>query len=1218
MNESKNSISNDAKNQSIELANAIEVLSKYLNALSSNDTNIIMTLKDKNGVEQKMNLPSLFTMQSDIERLDKNQQAFSGNGSTSYIQNADGSYNKIITSKRNQTPNPISNLKVPLEFDRKNNWFFENFLSPLLYVKFDLTDSIDETIRRVSVKRIILNLANSSQLSIFNNSLSGRNDLKYEDVLTFLNANNISYFIDDDTYEIPPAILRYEGTFGIVSTFDSIDEATGKPLRYYKFSNINYTDNIAQFKGTEILKSGNILSLTDSTKFEVLTVDTSTRNVTLKRIEGKDAIRLGDNVLKIESKKISSKEIHVNVGFNEKQIIFVNPINTDANVASTQFSNGVCFDSNTLSLVDGNGKTILLEEYYQKEVSDFGIHLMNLAKDKNIPTLFGLTPSAPVIEESNFKVVQINNHLNQNNLTKNIKNKVADKTRLRNELENLDIEIRNLSSKLKTISSTSNEFSQISNQIDKIVNTRKNKTSEYNAVLSSLNLIYKENPADRIRPKYKIRGFWEIPSPKFDARTGKQEVVQFNIQYRYLSRTGTPAETQQLNFNKQNETTFGTFSNWNTMKSEPRKRFYNLTNDAFSWDEENNKDAEAINSNQLDIPITPGESVEIRIQSISEAGYPNNPLVSNFSSTVKIDFPDELNSEIDLYSVLEESAREEERSLIYKEIQDYGIEKHTRDSETINNRYFAHKGDQLNSGITDSRGNFLSVTEAFNLLKDSIASLKGDIAVSTPIEIKNGKLKVYIEGKGRNGSTVVYPVKNNSTVEIQPPSYYSIISKLPQSERRGAIIKETYNLVIENSGDGVLHLNSKYPGATYEGLPTLQGSNLVWRNSSFNDNEYLNFRKYDKVPVKYSNFQTYADISGNETMFGYGLQQNSQVAGQFIYCRYKDINGTKSLYGTGSVLQPLSLPSPSNSTGNKKTFIWDGGWFNPLNVSLTALNPYEMAPTGNGNLNEFAVHIEHTDLKLNRKELYELLADGVLTRQNYLEHSKYFNIEKGSSDFLLQSELTKNSYGKFQKFGFYENDRFLIGKNTTGMYFYMNPKDPASVRVNGNDSSSVNALQPGEKINIPLTIEFRFTDFYDESDTYIYNKKITSNNLTVASISPSLKINTQSVPSVHLNSSQLTTAKQYLGVVGGYSTDYLKRNNLDISYEKVLGFDITSRNNEMFSFDVRANVIYGSTNNYININEEAVNVNDTKRIKISADSSISIDSSLFGKTDNLI
>jgi hypothetical protein len=165
--------------------------------------------------------------------------------------------------------------------------------------------------------------------------------------------------------------------------------------------------------------------------------------------------------------------------------------------------------------------------------------------------------------------------------------------------------------------------------------------------------------------------------------------------------------------------------------------------------------------------------------------------------------------------------------------------------------------------------------------------------------------------------------------------------------------------------------------------------------------------------------------------------------------------------------------------------------------------------------------------------------------------------------------------------GFYENDRFLIGQRTTGMYFYANPNKPDDMRVLGNDINSVRDLEPGERITIPLVIEYRMADYYDENDTFIYNKAfnpVTAAGSNVLNLSTSqLTISNGSYTTTQSTSS----SSQSIGIIGGYSSSNINRKDFSISYEKELGFDIYIKNGETFSFDLRASAIYGATTNNI-------------------------------------
>ena len=52
--------------------------------------------------------------------------------------------------------------------------------------------------------------------------------------------------------------------------------------------------------------------------------------------------------------------------------------------------------------------------------------------------------------------------------------------------------------------------------------------------------------------------------------------------------------------------------------------------------------ADTPNINQIDIPVQSNERVDIRIKSISEVGWPESPVESDWSEIITIDFPDDL------------------------------------------------------------------------------------------------------------------------------------------------------------------------------------------------------------------------------------------------------------------------------------------------------------------------------------------------------------------------------------------------------------------------------------------------------------------------------------------------------------------------------------------------------------------------------------------------
>ena len=124
--------------------------------------------------------------------------------------------------------------------------------------------------------------------------------------------------------------------------------------------------------------------------------------------------------------------------------------------------------------------------------------------------------------------------------------------------------------------------------------------------------------------------------------TKPQEVVQFRVQYRYVSKDGreNPIETYQVD----GEQTKAAFSNWNEYKTDARKRGYDKATGEYFWQIEDVESAETPNINQIDIAIQSNETVELRIKSISEVGWPESPVESEWSEILKVDFPDDLNN----------------------------------------------------------------------------------------------------------------------------------------------------------------------------------------------------------------------------------------------------------------------------------------------------------------------------------------------------------------------------------------------------------------------------------------------------------------------------------------------------------------------------------------------------------------------------------------------
>ena len=118
-----------------------------------------------------------------------------------------------------------------------------------------------------------------------------------------------------------------------------------------------------------------------------------------------------------------------------------------------------------------------------------------------------------------------------------------------------------------------------------------------------------------------------------------------------------------------------------------------------TWKEESIADGEVNNINQVDIPITKGEKVQLKIRSISEAGWPSNTLKSDWSEPLIIEFPSNLEGSDQVVNILSDAATEETTIKLDETLNSAGVYTHLNDSVPNPNSgtgtYFKHQANGL-------------------------------------------------------------------------------------------------------------------------------------------------------------------------------------------------------------------------------------------------------------------------------------------------------------------------------------------------------------------------------------------------------------------------------------------------------------------------------------------------------------------------------------------
>lgn len=1125
----KNSISSTLEQFLILQKNSLEIISKLQEVATTSAENVTFNITQDDGTIKQSAVPSLGFYKSEINRVENTVHALAGLGDTNaVIRMPDGTTKKIFEASVLRDPARISTLQVPKNFKIKNNWFFESFLNPLLYVSYDVAGQVPADMEKAVMKRVIVYADTDEKKDWFDSNYKGRNDVSHDQFLIDLDVNNAQYFLDEDIVNLPLSVIRYTGGFDVMQITDENTDVQSNGVtitvkkRKYKLNKLTYTDVLSGTSNTKTLEKGNMLITADGSKYEVESVDAGRRQVVLKRISGSQAITIGVDVMTIYSETFASKEIQINVGFDEREVVFLKPVEPKFNVAASTWSPGTAIWTNELTIQTPTGSDTL-ENFYKTQVVDFGMQFMNAAKENTVPSLLGETPNTPTLDVNNFKVISVNSHKKDNKENDEINNKLAQKVALENEIKQLDEAIDEKKNDLNNNSTTKSdaEKRKIKADLQSLAREKISKVNLYSSVVKELSAKAKSNPTVAGANKYRVRGFWPIPEPVVSDSTNPQEVIQFRIAYRYIKKDGNAPQTAQMEF-KDNDGVgkTGFFSNWNEQKTEIRKKFFNEDTGFYEWATEDVSDADAVNINQLDLAISKGEQVQIRIKSISEAGWPTNPLESAWSDITTIDFPDDLQIADETQSILGETAAEETRVKFQEELSAQGLDLHLLSAFTSGDRYYAHQATDITSGFFTAEGKVIDMYEKIKSIDTELKTLR------QLIETAKGFLSIFLIDSDGN----VTNIGANSTTQLFAGYYKELITTGSGTSvvlEHGKIVTKSYILRIENGAATALELASYMPGGT---------ATKVDNSATSTNNDYANNRKYDLVPLTLTN----AGAGSYNSLQQVAPFQSAQVKSLWLYSRERSVGLEDDLYAlttvapNDTVSQGVTAYVPSINPVN-------GCFLFPTDPTLTGGNPdiwNGTAPgTGGGTLSEFSIHKDHPDLTgAYTADLFEPNVNADLTF-NYPKfmHSDFFWKDSTLPDGKKQlqhiipnqvpapSPAATDATHYPAKLGFYANDEYLVGKYTCGAYLYLAPLDYASIAVDGSTELAKKLLEFGEEkaVNIPLVFQFRASD--------------------------------------------------KLSNVGGYRN---AGNISNITYIKKIGIDIQARNESLFSFDIEVSCKY--------------------------------------------
>lgn len=828
--------------------NTLEILTKIDQALNSNDTYVTAKTVDAGGAETNSQIPTIGYFNQKLLQLAKMVKILSGvDGNPAAIQIGENSFKRIVIADLNLEPKPVPALSPVSVFKADPNHFFDSMLNPKISVELDLTDKISPDTRLIECKRFLVEFEKiltilpngDEQLELttlgalrkaeFETKYKGKSNIDMVEFVTWLDTQGLvnrvdETLLDQDYFKVEPNRLQVKGLFTVLSTdIDTINKKLWyvlDTLTYYDISDLSNAPKPVQLKvGDFVNVNPNDANVKSTTVYKVIEISTITSElrVRFETVYGEEPIPVRLAALSIYSDVVKKRTVKVSVGYDEYCVAFIRQIDTNNNLVGLDWSPGVGFWTSELRLDNSNGE--LFSDYYIKTVYDYGVVLDDLVA-KKIPNYYGIKPAAPVLVPDNFKVVQINAHLTQTVEAEAIRDLHNQKNNITSEILQLQTALEKQNKVIQTTKFNSTaDRKRADDELTLITNKLANKNQTKFSVIQDI-LASKKN-LNKLSPVYHARGFFAMVPASDSTKTAPQEVVQYEIWYRKLSKSGAENEiltvtdidnsavrsSSSLNTTVQDnvsqpKTVNGAFSNWVKYKTDARKRIQDPNTGDWKWQIEDVSDANTPNINQVDISIQPGERIELKIKSLSEVGWPETPTESDFSASIFIDFPDDLNSVLNEDEfILKEAQADDLKVNFERDLEARGLNVHLNSAIRDGDIYYAHRAEAIGSGFKDSNGKIIN-------LYDQLLSMVNKLsALEELVNRAKGVMEIYLSD---NNNRIRLFNGNNLTFNLNLEDYLSNtqigvlgagVDSTSRTYKNEVIVINQYTLIVKNAAD---------------------------------------------------------------------------------------------------------------------------------------------------------------------------------------------------------------------------------------------------------------------------------------------------------------------------------------------------------------------------------------------------------------------------------
>ena len=878
----------------------LEILQTLNDSLTTNHKYLSVNVGDKS-----YTIPSFLALENKINHLQENfENLVNAPLSGEAHFNFDGNSRSIELKSYTHVPHRLilDNVK---NFSIEENDIFKDFLTPIPYVKFPV-NTLPNDITTLNIKKII---PRSTQLIDHLKSFLGSDasvSMGYADIYKIVSIykEDVDYIEYDTLMKLPIRKNIGTGTYVVEKVkYDILNDGLDEVMEIKFRTDLNGYETNLTYKSFDetinryLMPGDELVTYDGSAKMKILETYDNINSVKVVLMHGEylNLIESGndDNIsdyskLRFYSPVNFDNDKYIQVPLEEDQYVFIAAaaMNDRMNIQGS-WGSGVLL--NTYLLTDENGKSF--KTHYNENVRNVGDILFEITSImSNTLTKYSkdeyekITGMIPTLNPNHLQVTQINKHLNDSTTVKNIRSLYSQKKIDMMSLDEVQGNIDNINSKLAAISfdDTSNIRSAYIQQLNEY-NTKKNElitsiTKSINAISIAVN----ESEVPIENAKYRIRGFFDTKSFAQTLGISIDHIKGIQVQYRYKNVNMNQGSAMSISDPDSGENLF-IFSDWNIMNgvNNPRISIYD---DGYKFKaQEYNGNVNEPSYNQIDIPISQGETVDIRLRILYDYGYPFIEVTSKWSDIFNIEFPTEFLKDVQILDIISENNNDIETNRFKNILEERGVPAHINDKIIDQDLVYYHKPENIASGFYTAERRIIPLKDKLDSMNNSIMQLQdemmGSSADNITVTIENGEV-----------SNRLFPFQDNK-IYVRAWGEFSNNSNDGSYEKNGNIVSTLLNVVLTNTSEHTMKIYSMFPGNRDLGI----GKRLEINGGKYINSKY-DIKEYCDPDTDSGVWVHWYDNDGDDII----LKSELQSCNQFITFRIKDVYDGSIFYANGA------------------------------------------------------------------------------------------------------------------------------------------------------------------------------------------------------------------------------------------------------------------------------------------------------------------------------